>query len=171
MNDQQERALAAGLKALAALSRAASASPRVEQAVLAEMARVREGRPLNSAVLEAGGAPVRLMSKAFIALAAGLLVGVGMSLWSVRHDATVRRTSFTRPSGFVELPNAGALPHMESASIVRVSLPPSALPQYGMAIVPEMTVVSIEAELLVAQDGQPRAIRLVRDPNSQRSTP
>jgi hypothetical protein len=70
----------------------------------------------------------------------------------------------------VELPNAAALPEMESASIVRVSLPPSALPQYGMPIVPEMTGISVEAELLVAQDGTPRAIRLVRD-STHRSTP
>ena len=37
MNDQQQRALAAGLKALAERTRDASASPHVELAVLAEM--------------------------------------------------------------------------------------------------------------------------------------
>jgi hypothetical protein len=108
--------------------------------------------------------------RGFIALAAGLLIAVGVAIWSVPSEPPADTTQFVRPSGFVELPNAAALPEMESASIVRVSLPPSALPQYGMPIVPEMTGISVEAELLVAQDGTPRAIRLVRD-STHRSTP
>ena len=84
---------------------------------------------------------------------------------------TAGRRDPIAPAGFVELPNVAALPEMESASIVRVSLPASALPQYGMVIVPGMSAPSVEAELLVGQDGQARAIRLVRESNTQRSTP
>ena len=157
MNSQHERTLAVGLKALADRTRNAASSPHVERAVLAEMARLDRARTPDTT------------PSGFIALAAGLLIAVGVAIWSVPSDPTVETTRFVRPSGFVELPNVAALPAMESASIVRVSLPPSVLPQYGMPIVPEMTGSPVEAELLVAQDGQPRAIRLV--PDTQRSKP
>jgi hypothetical protein len=162
MNEQQEQALAAGLRALAERTRDAGASSRVERALLEEMARLHD--QASSAV--AKGTP-----RAFAALAAALLLAVGLSVWFGTSQMPGRDASFTRPADFVELPGASVLPEMESASIVRISLPPSALPQYGVAIAPEMTGTSIEAELLVAQDGQPRAIRLVRDSNSQRSSP
>jgi len=40
-----------------------------------------------------------------------------------------------------------------------------------LSIAPDAVTDSIEAELLVAQDGQPRAIRLVNDPLDTRSRP
>jgi hypothetical protein len=61
------------------------------------------------------------------------------------------------------LPGAGALPPLESGSIVRVSLPITTLPWYGIQIVPDLGRGPVTAELLIAQDGQPRAIRLVND--------
>ena len=67
-----------------------------------------------------------------------------------------------QPTGFVALPGAAVLPDMESANIVRVSLPVAALPAYGLAI-SDFRTESVEAELLVAQDGQARAIRFVND--------
>jgi hypothetical protein len=162
MNEQQQQALTAGLKALAERTRDAAASSRVEEALLEEIARRHDHAP--PAV--AKGTP-----RAFVALAAGLLLAVGVSVWFGTSGTPPRDAAFTRPADFVELPGAAVLPEMESASIVRISLPPSALPQYGVAIAPEMTGTSVEAELLVAQDGQPRAIRLVKDSDSQRSSP
>ena len=161
MNEQQQRALAEGLRALADRTRSASASPSIERMVLAEMVRVQDGRRAPDAT------PIR-----FVALAAGLLLAVSIAAWSVRSDVPVAvDAQLIAPGGFVELPNVGALPEIESASIVRVSLPPSALPQYGMSIAAGMTGAAVEAELLVAQDGQPRAIRLVTDSDNQRSRP
>ena len=161
MNEQQQRALAEGLRALADRTRTASASPSIERAVIAEMVRVPHARRAGDAT------PLR-----FVGLAAGLLLAVSIAAWSVRSDVPVAvDAQLIAPGGFVELPNAGALPEIESASIVRVSLPPSALPQYGMSIVAGMTGAAVEAELLVAQDGQPRAIRLVTDSDNQRSRP
>jgi hypothetical protein len=156
MNEQHERALMAGLKALANRTRNASASPHVEGAVLAEMIRLRKANRISSG---------------FVAVAAALMVSVGLSLWSAKRDGGSPNPSFVRPADFVEIPGAAALPLMESGSIVRVSLPPSELPHYGVAIVPEMTVALVEAELLVAQDGQPRAIRLVNGSSMQRNSP
>ena len=40
-------------------------------------------------------------------------------------------------------------------------MPVGALPQYGVDIVPNGLRTTVEADVLVGQDGQPRAIRLV----------
>ena len=172
MNDQQQQALSAGLKALAERTRNASASPRVEQAIIAETERVQQmkGRlkPASTSLKPPGRLKPASTSR-FSALAAALVLVVGGALWIARFERPADG-EIVRPFGFVALPNAAILPEMESASIVRVSLAVSSLPDYGMAIVPEMSADSVEAELLVAQDGQPHAIRLVRDSN-QRSRP
>jgi hypothetical protein len=42
-----------------------------------------------------------------------------------------------------------------------VELPVAALPAYGLSIVPDPTRPSVEADVIVGQDGQARAIRLV----------
>jgi hypothetical protein len=65
-----------------------------------------------------------------------------------------------RLAGFVPLPAAGGLPGFDSGMIVRVALPTASLPAYGLAITPESTEM-VNADLLVGQDGQARAIRLV----------
>jgi hypothetical protein len=62
---------------------------------------------------------------------------------------------------FVPLPGASGLPAFESGSIVRVELPIAALPAYGLSIVPDPTRPAVEADVIVGQDGQARAIRLV----------
>ena len=186
MNEQQQRALAAGLNALAETSRGARASERVEDAVLAAMAStsasVEAGfrRPVVHPVdagfsrpvvhpVEAGfSRPAGWFS--YAAAAALLLVslsgawiasGVGRSLPGPIH-----------PAGFVEIPGTSALPLLESGSIVRVSLPVASLPHYGLPIAPDAPTLFVDAEFLLAQDGMPRAIRLVNDSQTQiRSTP
>jgi hypothetical protein len=63
--------------------------------------------------------------------------------------------------GFVPIPGAASLPSLESASIVRYELPVSTLPRYGVDIMPDAPQRSVEADLLIGQDGYARAIRLV----------
>lgn len=65
-----------------------------------------------------------------------------------------------RLAGFIPLPAAGGLPGFDSGMIVRIALPTASLPAYGLAITPESTQ-TVNADLLVGQDGQARAIRLV----------
>ncbi len=65
-----------------------------------------------------------------------------------------------RLAGFVPLPAAGGLPGFDSGMIVRVALPTASLPAFGLAIAPESTQ-TVNADLLVGQDGQARAIKLV----------
>ena len=64
---------------------------------------------------------------------------------------------------FVALPSAVGLPEFESGSVVRIQVPVAALPGYGVDIVPDIEKATVEADVLVGQDGQPRAIRLVTD--------
>ena len=65
-----------------------------------------------------------------------------------------------RFAGFIPLPAAGGLPGFDSGMIVRVALPTASLPAYGLAITPESSR-TVNADLLVGQDGQARAIKLV----------
>jgi hypothetical protein len=80
-----------------------------------------------------------------------------------RHGAS----RAVRPSGFVALPGTAELPQFESGTIVRIELPVASLPAYGVDISPAANDQPVEADVLVGQDGQPRAIRLVT--NSSRS--
>ena len=160
MTEQQERALVAGLKALAETSQTASASRRVEQAVMEEMRRLM---PAPTEPVGSG------FSRTFLAAAAALLLFALSGAW-LAHQAGRSLPGPIHPAGFVEIPGAAALPPMESGSIVRVALPVTSLPQYGLAIVPDVAGDSVEAELLIAQDGLARAIRLARN-EPGRSTP
>jgi hypothetical protein len=72
-----------------------------------------------------------------------------------------------RPQGFVAVPTAARLPQFESGVIVRMSLPVAALPSYGVDISPASSADAVEADVLVAQDGVARAIRLVNSSRSQ----
>jgi hypothetical protein len=192
MNEQQERAIVQGLRALAATTKDASASPHVEQAVLAEMGRqtpapakgggvgpgvsrrneieVGAGfsRP-NAAAAGVAPSPVPRRAGWFGYAAAALLLVSLSGAWFARESAQ-RRPGPIHPAGFVAIPNAWTLPPMESGSIVRVALPVTILPQYGLAILPDAATHMVDAEFLVAQDGLPRMIRLAQD-DSTRSTP
>ena len=162
MNEQHERALIEGLKALADSTRTAAASPRVEATVLSLMAATAE-QPQSKAATSAGG-------RWYTWAAAAALVLVSVSGAWLAHRAERPGPAVIRPAGFVEIPGAGMLPPMESGSIIRVALPVGALPQYGLAIPAYAFEGLVDADLLVAQDGVPRAIRLIQD-DSTRSTP
>lgn len=62
---------------------------------------------------------------------------------------------------FVSLPTAIGLPELESGRIVRVELATAMLPAYGFDVVPGSESGVLEADVLVGQDDQPRAIRFV----------
>jgi hypothetical protein len=73
----------------------------------------------------------------------------------------VRPPRLAAATGFVELPGAVGLPDFESGQIIRVEIPLASLPTYGLEIVPDARDAPVEADVLVGQDGQARAIRLV----------
>jgi len=63
--------------------------------------------------------------------------------------------------GFVPLPWAAGLPDFDRGEIVRMDIPLTALRLYGIEIPADAWDRPVRADMLVGQDGQPRAIRLV----------
>ena len=69
---------------------------------------------------------------------------------------------------FVMLPTAVGMPGLESGRIVRVEVPTAMLPAYGLDVMPGPADGVVEADVLVGQDGQARAIRFVNLDSTQR---
>ena len=82
-----------------------------------------------------------------------------------RGPARLGRSSGRQP--FVALPGTAGLPDFESGTIVRLELSLASLPSYGVDITRAGTDRPVEADVLVGQDGQPRAIRLVSSGNAR----
>jgi hypothetical protein len=109
-----------------------------------------------------------------LAAAAAVLIAVGVTpIWTGRHassdglQATHKPPSSSRgvqsaqpPNEFVMIPGAVGLPDMESGSLVRIDLPVAMLPSLGVTP-PAGAAANVRADLIVGQDGLPRAVRLV----------
>jgi hypothetical protein len=63
-------------------------------------------------------------------------------------------------ASFYPLPEAEALPALENAMVVRIQLPVSSLQLMGVPVSEESAGASVQAELLLGQDGLARAVRL-----------
>jgi hypothetical protein len=61
---------------------------------------------------------------------------------------------------FIVVPGAAGLPPMESGTLVRIDLPVSMLPSLGVTP-PAGGGATVRADLIIAQDGLTRAVRLV----------
>jgi hypothetical protein len=85
---------------------------------------------------------------------------------ALRRDKPASSRPVPAPVEFVRIPSAIGLPEMESGTVLRMQLPLTALPEYGLDIAPDAARTSIEADVLVGQDGQPRAIRLIAIPDA-----
>ena len=59
------------------------------------------------------------------------------------------------------VPGAATLPAMESGSLVRMQISVAELPSLGLTPPQGNRTTSVQADLVVAQDGLPRAARLV----------
>ena len=119
---------------------------------LAEPAKPVLGVEAREAQQPVQAAPVRAMANAQRELTAG------------RPRPTTSRprpSEAVRPAAFVTLPSAVGLPEFESGEIFRMQIPLTSLPAYGIEIAPDARGTAVEADLLVGQDGRPRAIRLV----------
>jgi hypothetical protein len=160
------------------------ASPRVEAALLREFqaAKLVGSRRRVHRQLAALGAAAAIL------LALGL--GVQHRIASQPHDVTPQAASLaTAPgaetsamagqhkavaseadedeyaTGFVPVPYADDPAALEGGAIVRVTLPRSALPSFGLPITESDGTDRVFADLLVSEDGTPQAIRLVSDAN------
>jgi hypothetical protein len=93
-----------------------------------------------------------------VAAAAVLVAGALLVAW--RDVSQLPRRPASPPaSGFVLWPGAAALPPFESGELVRTELPVAVLPALGLPT-PPTTRETVTADLLVAQDGLVRAVRL-----------
>ena len=136
------------------LSRSGAENPKTEQP------------PLARTAMDSSRGPIAQTSKP----ATVPLQSTGDAATKPRPHRTVRSrpSRFVAAEGFVMLPAAANLPPFESGEIVRMELPVTSLPAYGLEIAPDARRRAVEADLLVGQDGQARAIRLV---NSARLQP
>jgi hypothetical protein len=64
-------------------------------------------------------------------------------------------------AGFYPLPDAEALPPVESAMVVRVQMPMASLELIGFPINQDRASDRVEAEVLLGQDGLARGVRLI----------
>jgi hypothetical protein len=107
--------------------------------------------------------------------AAALLIALGLGpVLTGRHGsppgadrpthtavASTSRDVQPEPGEFVMVPGAATLPAMESGSLVRMRVSVAELPSLGLTPPPGNRTTSVQADLVVAQDGLPRAARLV----------
>ncbi len=63
--------------------------------------------------------------------------------------------------GFIPLPYSESGVPIESAVVIRVQMRSSELASMGVAVPASPSILKFKADLLVAQDGVPRAVRLV----------
>jgi len=73
------------------------------------------------------------------------------------------RAASRRSSEFIAWPGAATLPAMESGELVRTELPTSVLGLLGLESKGPLSARTVVADVLVGQDGQARAVRLVED--------
>lgn len=77
-------------------------------------------------------------------------------------QSVVPATEEDTDASFYPLPEAEALPAVENAMVVRVQLPVSSLQLMGVPVSEERADASIQADLLLGQDGLARAVRLAQ---------
>lgn len=79
-------------------------------------------------------------------------------------SATESRNSTVQPmSGFVPVPFAGGFARGDSGVIVRVQVPRAALAELGYPADEMQGQGMVQADLLVGEDGWPRAVRIVKE--------
>jgi len=157
MNENHHELLE-GLRALAA-DGPREAPQRVEERLKREFRRQKRRRNLST------------LARAFSVAAAA---GIALLVWTrsekpkpapvpvVVEQAVAPAVEEEADAGFYPLPEAEALPSVESAMVVRVQLPVSSLELMGVPIGEERADTSVQADILLGQDGLARGVRLVQ---------
>ncbi len=155
--NEKDRELLEGLRALA-MDGPSEAPGRIEEQLRSEFRSQKRRRNLMTWV------PVFSVASA---------AGIALLLWIQSESprpAPARATAAVQAvapvaeedvDGFYPLPEAEALPAVESAMVVRVQLPASSLQLMGVPVGEERGDSSVQADLLLGQDGLARAVRLV----------
>jgi len=148
-----ERDLVEGLRALSS-DRPCQAPAYIEHRLVTEFrrrSRLRRARAWLSAA-----------SVGAIAAAIAVLLWIG-PLAPRRAASPVDSLAMAdeTTAGFYPLPDAEALPPVESAMVVRVQIPMASLELIGFPINQDRASDRVEAEVLLGQDGLARGVRLV----------
>ncbi len=170
---EQQRAVSAGLRQLAADWRGIGAPPRLE-------ARLMSAFRAHSGLAPRPGRP--WIPVATWAAAAAVLLTTAVSLMRVDQPPTAPRH---RPSsqielaavgpaaveesveagdlenGFIPLPNAEGLAPTDDVNLVRVEVPRSAMIALGFAVNADRASEPVEAEVVLGPDGVARAVRFL----------
>jgi len=93
--------------------------------------------------------------------------GPGPTRRSGNRTPRALSSRIVQAEGFRPLPLAAALPDFESGEIVRTEVPLTSLPLYGISIPPDAEDRPVLIDLLVGQDGHPRAVRLVTNDSQE----
>lgn len=160
MNEEQ---VIAALRALAAASADARPSSAVETRLLAafdeyQSARASVRRRTEWRAWALAAAAVLVLAAGFalaqrdFATSPDLAAGAGQTFRSGAEEET---------SAFVPWPGAAALPAFESGQLVRTELPASVLPLLGISQADAPAGGYVTADVLYAQDGLARAVRIV----------
>jgi hypothetical protein len=81
---------------------------------------------------------------------------------SIAASATSQDSDTEYATAYVALPSAEGATFAEDQTIVRVSLPPSALASFGFPVRSEGADANVLADFVLGEDGTPRAVRLVQ---------
>jgi hypothetical protein len=170
-----ERPLADALRRLNAAAHVPPVDPAREAVLLAAFDAAHV--PASARRARAGSKRRDLWYLSAFAAAAVLLIAIGVA--PVREESTGRHGPLpggaaahkiappssrgvqpSPPNEFVLVPGAAGLPPMESGTLVRLEVPVSMLPSYGVTP-PPGRATRVTMDLVVAQDGLPRAVRIV----------
>jgi hypothetical protein len=155
--DDQDR-LTSALRALAEDDGATGASPAVEARLLAHVRASSHARRRRTAV-------------AWFAMAAALLVTIGLSVWRLlpRGDqqsvSTPAVTLASREVATEFFPLRYSRVPAAATHIVRLEVPRSALASFGLASFDDVSVSpsgTVIADVVIGEDGLARAVRFVR---------
>ena len=162
--------VADALRRLSAAAIGPPADPAREAALMAAFDAEHGSTLALSERRESKGTRRGVWHLAAFAAAAAVLIAVGIAPVGKRESSSSpQRPSATLPSrqirleppnDFVMMPDAVGLPPMESGTLVRMDVPVSMLPTLGVTPPPGQAV-TVTADFIVAQDGLPRAVRVV----------
>ncbi len=155
LDEVREQALAAALANVADNDRSLEAPPHVEQSVLAAFRRTQAHRREIAASRW-------LVAAAAVALITSMALALLKPAPLPRAAASAGRNALQQDlRGFVPVPYTVAIDEMDRAYVIRVEIPRFALASLGMPLASTGTEI-VQADLLLAEDGMARAVRLVR---------
>jgi hypothetical protein len=173
------RALAAGLHSMGEEWRQTEAPSRVETGLMAAF-RSQAGYRVQRPFARSWWTPVvawASVAAATVALAVVLVRGYRPAPASPGTVAAPHRTvlpvlqmaavedddASALGEGFVRLPNAPRIEPNEDYNVVRVEVPGSAMIEAGISLGEDRAAETVLADVALAADGTPRAVRLVPD--------